>query len=231
MGGLVAGAIDLFHGDPAKQQEAQLGGLGSYETGMGEGLLNAGAGYEEALLSGDPTRIAQTLAPEISAGQGQVEQEALKEANFGTRSGGATAATEAAPAAERRNIIDLAGGLQSGAASTSLSEGSGLLGQASSNIGEVAGLKEERRAETQTDIENINKGMNEIASRIMTRGMSSGGNDNLSPSPESGDSASKSAEEDGGGGEGMDFMAGGAGGGGGGEGMDFMAGGAGGGGG
>ena len=145
MGGLVGGIFDLVQGDPAEKEEDQLGGLGNYETGVGEGLTTAGAGEEEAILSGDPTRIAQAEAPEITAGQKQVEQQRLQNANFGTRSGGTTASTEAAEGAERGNIIDLTGNLIGNTAGAAVGQGSGLLSGASSNISNEAGLKNQRR--------------------------------------------------------------------------------------
>ena len=142
MGGLVGGIYDLAAGNPAQKEQDQFGALGNYETGTGEGLTTAGAGYDLGILSGDPTKIATALAPEISTGQSQVEQQRLQDANFGTRSGGTTASTEAAEAANRGNIITLEGGLQSGAASSALGAGSGLLSGASSNIGSEAQLAE-----------------------------------------------------------------------------------------
>jgi hypothetical protein len=222
MGGLVSGIMDLFQGDPAGTQENQLGSLAGYQTGVGEGLITPAAQYEENILSGDPTKTAQAIAPEISANQQQTQQLKNQTAEFSPRSGGTAATIANADTSGRSNLIDLLGKEQSGAASTSLSAGSGLLGQASANIGDVAGFKEERRGETQADIENINKGMNEIASRIMTRGMSSGGNDNISipeagSTPDGGGSAG--ANDLGGGGGGMssifDMFDGGGGGGGG----------------
>ena len=149
MGGLIGGIFDLTSGDPTANEGHQLAGLSGFETGTGEGLETAGAGFDESLLSGDPTKISSALAPEISTGQQQVEQAALGNANFGNRSGGTNAATQNAEAKNRGNIIDLEGGLQSGAASSALGAGSGLLGQASSNINDkaskVAKLKAQQR--------------------------------------------------------------------------------------
>ena len=54
---------DLFAGNPAQQEQDQFGALGNYETGTGEGLTTAGAGYDLGVRSGDPTKIATALAP------------------------------------------------------------------------------------------------------------------------------------------------------------------------
>ena len=167
MGGLVGGIYDLAAGNPAQKEQDQFGALGNYETGTGEGLTTAGAGYDLGILSGDPTKIATALAPEISTGQSQVEQQRLQDANFGTRSGGTTASTEAAEAANRGNIITLEGGLQSGAASSALGAGSGLLSGASSNIGNEAQLAEERRQQVTGDIGGIAQGAASIATGLI----------------------------------------------------------------
>ena len=167
MATLPGSIYDLFAGNPAQQEQDQFGALGNYETGTGEGLTTAGAGYDLGVLSGDPTKIATALAPEISTGQSQVEQQRLQDANFGTRSGGTTASTEAAGAANRGNIINLEGGLQSGAASSALGAGSGLLSGASSNIGSEAQLAEERRKQVTGDIGGIAQGAASIATGLM----------------------------------------------------------------
>ena len=164
MGGLVSGLFDLFSGNPAQKEQDQFGALGDYQTSTGEGLTTAGAKYDEDILSGDPTRIAQSLAPEISAQQGQIEQNKLQDANFGTRSGGTTASNENADAAGRANIINLVGATQKGAADSALSAGSGLLGQASSNVGNEANLAEQRRSQVNSDIGGIATSAAEIAS-------------------------------------------------------------------
>ena len=167
MATLPGSIYDLFAGNPAQQEQDQFGALGNYETGTGEGLTTAGAGYDLGILSGDPTKIATALAPEISTGQSQVEQQRLQDANFGTRSGGTTASTEAAGAANRGNIINLEGGLQSGAASSALGAGSGLLSGASSNIGSEAQLAEERRKQVTGDIGDIASGAASIATGLI----------------------------------------------------------------
>lgn len=167
MGGLVGGLFDLFGGNPAEKEQQQFGNLANYETGVGEPLTTAGAGFEEAILSGDPSRISQALAPEISAGQKQVEQQALQNANFGNRAGGTNASTQAAEAGERGNIINLIGGLQSGTAGAAVGQGSGLLGQASSNVGSEAQLAEQRRQQQLSDVSGIASDIGAIASPFL----------------------------------------------------------------
>src|SRR5580698_5390227 len=167
MGGLVGSIFDLAEGDPTQTQQNQLTGLSNFETGTGEGLATAGTGFEESILSGDPSKIGQALAPEISAGQGQVQQQALENANFGNRSGGTNASTQAAKGAERGNIINLIGGLQSGTAGAAVGQGSGLLGQSASNLGTEASLASANRQREVGDIGDIAASAAAIASPFL----------------------------------------------------------------
>jgi hypothetical protein len=163
MASLVSGIYDLSQGDPAKGQENQLSSLGGFETGTGEGLTTAGANFDESILSGDPTKVATALAPEISSQQQQVQQQKNQDAQFAPRSGGTAASDANASTAGRSNIINLEGGLESGAASGALSAGGNLLSQASGNINDVAGLKTARQAAQTADVGGIAQGAAEIA--------------------------------------------------------------------
>ena len=75
MGGLVGGIFDLAGGDPTAHEEQGLQSLSGYENNLGEQSTSQGLGFESDILSGDPTKIAQALAPEIKAGQDQVQQQ------------------------------------------------------------------------------------------------------------------------------------------------------------
>jgi hypothetical protein len=162
VGGLISSIYDLASGDPAKAQENQLGALGGYETNVGQNLTNAGAGFDEAILSGDATRTAQALAPEISAGKERVQQDTKTNAEFGTRSGGTAASTANAQDAERSNIVNLVGGLQQGAAGQALNAGGNLLNQASGNINDVAGMNTARQKTVTGDVGGIAEGVAEM---------------------------------------------------------------------
>ena len=155
MGGLVSSLFDLFSGNPTQKEQDAFGGLAGYETGLGESLTSAGANEELSLLSGDPTKIAQVEAPEITAQRKQIEQQNLQNANFGTRSGGTAASTQAADAAGRTNIFDLTGGLIGSTAGSAVGQGSSLLSQAPSNLGSEAGLAEQRRQQLNSDVGNV----------------------------------------------------------------------------
>jgi hypothetical protein len=141
MGGIASGIFNLVAGDPAKKEEGQLGDLGNFETGVGQKGTNASLGYDLGILSGDPSKIAETLSPEISAQNKEVEQGKLTAAEFGNRSGGTNAHAQAMDDAARGNIINLIGGLQQGAAQHAGNLGTYDLSMAAPNFNSVAALK------------------------------------------------------------------------------------------
>lgn len=175
MGGLVGGIFDLAEGNPTAKEQGQFGGLANEEIGAGEGATTAAETYDENLLT-NPT-IA--LAPEISAGQNQVEQQKLQGANFGTRSGGTAAAGEAATGAERGNIINLMGKTQGRAADTLGTLGTTQTGQGASALGNEAQLAEQRRQEQVGDINGIAQGAASIATGLMVPGGGANAEDTL----------------------------------------------------
>jgi len=170
MSGFIGSLIDLAEGDPAQTQENQLSALGGYETGIGETGTTAALNYDLGLLSGDPTKMAQTLAPEISAGQQQAGQQQKTLAEFAPRSGGTAAQSNAAQTGERANIINLEGGLQQGAAGQAGGLGASDLGMATNNINDVATMKTARRASTVSDWNEIAKAAAEIATMNPEKG-------------------------------------------------------------
>lgn len=164
MGSLVGGLFDLFSGNPTQKEQNQLGSLGGYDTGVGEGLTTAGANFEEGILSGDPTKQAQALAPEITAQQNQEQQAKNQLAEFSPRSGGTAAAAAGMDTAGRGNIISLLGGLEGSTAGAAVGQGTGLLGQASSDISQEAQLANQRRQQLTSDVTGIAEGAGQIAS-------------------------------------------------------------------
>lgn len=163
MGGLVGGIFDLIGGDPAGKEHQAYQDLYGFENPLGEKSINQGLGWESDILSGDPAKIAQALAPEIKAGQDMVQQQAQQGAQFGNRGGGTNAATQAAQAGERGNIINLIGGLQRGAADTLTGAGENLLNMGSSNIGHSADLAYRNRQRQVGDIGGIASDVASIA--------------------------------------------------------------------
>src|SRR6185437_1867663 len=135
MASMVSGIFDLLGGNPVEKEQNEFGDLSNFETGTGEGATTAANDYYKGILSGNPEEIAETLAPEISAGNQQVQQLAQTNAEFGNRGGGTNASTQAAKSQERGNIINLIGGLQQGAAAGEAGIGENMLPQASKNLG------------------------------------------------------------------------------------------------
>ena len=174
MGGLVGGLFDLFEGNPTQSEQNTLGTVGNEEISTGEGLVTPAATYYENILSGDPTKIAQSLAPEISAGQTEVQQQANQNAQFGTRSGGTAASTNAAEGAERGNIINLVGGLQQGAASAAGSLGTSQESMGTGNITTQADLAAKNQQREAGDVSGIAQGAAEIAAPFLGGGEAAG---------------------------------------------------------
>lgn len=174
MGSLASGIFGLASGDPTQQQEGQLGDLGTFETGTGEGATTAANNYYSGILSDDPAEIAKTLAPEIKAGQDQVQQKAQTNAQFGNRSGGVNSSTQQAQSGNEGNIISLIGQEQAGAAAGEAGIGSSNLSQASGNIQADAGLKRQQQTAEAGDIGGIVNGAGQIASDIFTGGLGGG---------------------------------------------------------
>jgi hypothetical protein len=167
MASLASGLFNIFEGDPTQGEQQGLGSLAGFENNTGEGAVNAGLGFENSILSGDPTKIAQVEAPEIRAGQDQIQQQAEQNAFFGNRGGGGNSAVNSAQSNERGNIINLTGQLQQGAAGAELGAGENLLGQGSSNLNSEANLAVQNNQRLTSDVGNIAQGAASIASPFL----------------------------------------------------------------
>lgn len=177
MASLASGIFDLFEGDPTKKEESQFGSLADYGINTGEGATNAANQFYGDILSGDPSKIAETLAPEIRAGQQQVQQQAQQGAEFGNRGGGTNAATQAAQSGERGNIISLIGGLQQGAAAGEAGIGSNLLNLGSNSLGNEANLATQNQQRMASDVGGIAQGAASIAAPFLGGAGGAGGVD------------------------------------------------------
>jgi len=122
----------------------QMGSLAGYSTGVGEGLVTPAAKFYEDILSGDPTKEAQAIAPETKAAQEQGQQEKNALAQFGTRSGGTASASAGIDANTRANLISLLGRLKSGAAGAAGQLGTANLGLAQQGTMSEADLAQQR---------------------------------------------------------------------------------------
>lgn len=115
MGAFLSG---LFGGSSPGLSTAQSGAQGAagYGFNTGEQNENAAGGYYGGILSGDPAKIAQSLAPAITANTQGAQQQKQTMAQFGSRSGGNTGAADAVDSQTRGNTVNLIGGALNGAA-------------------------------------------------------------------------------------------------------------------
>jgi hypothetical protein len=131
---------------PSSQENGQYNLLNSssqFATGLGQNNLTLSSQFFSNLL----TNPMKALAPEVSAGQKQVQEQNKTNAEFGTRSGGTAAAGQAADSTARGDIINLMGKAQTGAASSLASTGSNLLSAGMS--GQEAGFDEAKTMQGQ----------------------------------------------------------------------------------
>jgi hypothetical protein len=122
----------------------QFGQIGSFATNLGESNLSKSSNYYSSLLSGDASKSAKALAPQIGAAKESAQQDTKKAAEQGTRSGGTAASTAATKDKTRGNITNLLGSLTSSAASGLASSGSSALGTGLSAYGQQVGASQQQ---------------------------------------------------------------------------------------
>lgn len=135
---------------PSSQQNQQFNALSnasSFATGTGEADITAGTNFLKDVLSGDATKTAQALAPQILAEKTSLQQDQKTNAMMGTRSGGTAAANVAAGDKVHSDITNLVGQLTGGAASGLTSVGTNLLGTGIS--GSATGFDEATKLQQQ----------------------------------------------------------------------------------
>lgn len=84
--------IGMGPSNDEKSQYNRLSNASDFSTGLGEKDLTASSDFMQALLSGDSEKQAQVLAPQIGDIKTRAQQTNLSNSQFGTRSGGMTAA-------------------------------------------------------------------------------------------------------------------------------------------
>ncbi len=138
-GSLFGGASSTLSGDIG-----QTGQLAGFASGLGQKNLAQSSKFFSDILSGDPTKQAQVLAPEISTVQGQKQQQLKGMAEFGNRSGGTNAAAQMTGDTARASINNMIAGLLGTSASSLASTGSNLLNTGLGAIGQQAQLSQEQ---------------------------------------------------------------------------------------
>jgi len=144
------------------QEQSQYNNLtagSAFATSQGEGDLTASSDFMRGLLSGDPTKVAQALAPQISAIRGRNEQAKDTTAQFGNRSGGSTATVAGIDTAGRSDITNLTGSATNAAASSLASTGTALTGLGlegdQAGFGEAKTMQEQQAAKWNDILKSI----------------------------------------------------------------------------
>lgn len=127
----------LFGGQNPTLNKAinQYGQVSQYGIGLGENLSTQAGNWYSGLLSGDPTKQAQTLAPLISGAQQRAQQQKNTLAQFSPRSGGTAAAAANIDTATRGDINNMVASLTGQAAGGAASLGTSLLSTGLSSLG------------------------------------------------------------------------------------------------
>ena len=123
---------------------AKSGQIGDFSSGLGEKNTTQGSNFFSSLLSGDSTKTAQVLAPQISSLKTSVNQDQKTAAQNGTRSGGTAAGNAAEKDKVHADITNLTGNLTGAAASSLLNSGTSLLSAATGEYGQQADLSQKQ---------------------------------------------------------------------------------------
>lgn len=136
----------LFTGSsPTIQKDSnQIGDLAGYSSGIGKEGTTADMNYNLGILSGDPSKVAETLSPEIKQAQDQAQQNKNTVAQFGNRGGGMNAVMAGLDDATRAKLISLAGGLRQGAAANAGALGTTNLGLAANDTMDQSKLAQQQ---------------------------------------------------------------------------------------
>ena len=136
---------DIFTGSnpTLNKDQNQMGALAGFNTNVGERGTTGALNYDMGILSGDPTKVAQTMSPEIQAAQQQAQQNKDTVAQFGNRGGGMNAVMAGLDDSTRAKLLSLMGGLRQGAAANAGQLGTANLGMASTNTMNQAKLAQQ----------------------------------------------------------------------------------------
>src|SRR6185437_11209281 len=110
-----------------KRQFGEIRSLANFATGTGEKDIGAASNFWQSILSGDPSKTASVLGPEISGMNKQNQQKKKTTAEFGNRGGGTNASMQAEDESTRGAYNSILSSLTGSAASNLGSMGGGLL--------------------------------------------------------------------------------------------------------
>ncbi len=114
----------------------QFGQIGGYATGLGEQNLSQASNFMSSILSGDQSKIAKSLGPQISSIQQQTQQEKQAQSQFGPRGGGTTAKAQMYGDTSRASINEMINSLLGSSAGGLASSGQNLLQQGTGAYGQ-----------------------------------------------------------------------------------------------
>jgi len=136
----------LFGGknDTLNQDIDKTGQIAGYATGQGEKNLSSASDFWRNIVSGDSSKISQSLAPEIDAVKSSTANDQKTNSMFNARSGGTAASNNAASDKAHGYITNLIGNLTGNAVSSLASTGSNELSTGLSATGQQAELSQER---------------------------------------------------------------------------------------
>lgn len=123
----------LFGGqnETLNQNIGNLGQGAGFATKTGQSGVAASSDFMHGLLSGDPGKIGTLLAPQIGQAQKRGQQAKQTMSQFGSRSGGTTAAANSIDDKTRGDVTGMVSSLTGDAVSGLSSMGQGLIAQGS----------------------------------------------------------------------------------------------------
>jgi len=162
---------------PSKQENSQYNNLNAssaFSTGLGMSDLTASSNFMQSILSGDPTKVATALAPQINQQQQRTQQAKDTTAQFAPRSGGTAAAVANMGAADRASTTDLVGSLTGKSADSLASTGTNLLnmGMQGNEVGFDQATQMHNQALAQ--LNDIFKSSAAVATGLLTGGAGGG---------------------------------------------------------
>lgn len=130
----------------------QFGKTGSNAIGQGQKYTNQAGDFWSSIISGDASKQAQALAPEISADKKATQQDTKTSAILGGRTGGTAAHNAASSDRVHSDITNLIGSLTGSSASSLAGLGSNLLSTGLGALGQEQGAVQQRMQNWQNSI-------------------------------------------------------------------------------
>lgn len=128
-------AFGLSGTSDENKQYNNLSGTSSTAANLGLQDLGESSGFMSSILSGDPTKIAQVLSPQIKAIQDQGQQKLQTNSQFGNRGGGTNASNQTTGDQTRSGVQNMISSLTGSAVSGLSQQGSSTLNSGMSGFG------------------------------------------------------------------------------------------------